>query len=59
MLGLPGGSEWIIILVVVLLLFGAKRVPELFRSLGSGMHEFKKGLNGVADDKPDDTQKQA
>jgi sec-independent protein translocase protein TatA len=42
---LPGGSEWIIILLVVLLLFGAKRLPELARSLGKGMSEFRKAMN--------------
>ena len=34
MLSLPGGSEWIIIALVVLLLFGGKKIPELMRGLG-------------------------
>lgn len=42
-----GTGEIIIILVVVLLLFGAKRIPELARSLGKGVHSFKEGLNDV------------
>jgi sec-independent protein translocase protein TatA len=42
---LPGGSEWIVIALVVLLLFGAKRLPELARSLGKGMTEFKKAMH--------------
>lgn len=47
----PGGWQWLIILVVVLLLFG-RRIPELARSLGSGITEFKKGLkSGAEDDK--------
>ena len=47
----PGGWQWLIILVVVLLLFG-RRIPELARSLGSGITEFKKGLKtGAEDDK--------
>jgi len=42
---MPGGGEWMIILVVVMLLFGAKKLPELARSLGKSMSEFKKGQN--------------
>ena len=41
-IGLPQGPEWIIIFVVVLLLFGAKKIPELARGLGKSMGEFKK-----------------
>ncbi len=41
--GIPGGWEWIVILVVVLLLFG-HRLPGMARSLGSGITEFKRGL---------------
>ena len=40
-----GPNAWIIILVVVVLLFGAQRIPEMMRNMGSGMKEFKKGLN--------------
>ncbi len=39
-----GASELLIILVIVLLLFGAAKLPELGRSLGSGLSNFKKGL---------------
>lgn len=42
-----GFGELLIILVVVLLLFGAKKIPELARGLGKGMSEFKKGLKDV------------
>jgi len=42
----PGGWEWVIIALVVLLLFGAKRIPELARGLGQGIREFK----GAVDD---------
>ena len=38
-----GGTEMIIALVIILLLFGARRIPELARSLGSGVKEFKAG----------------
>jgi sec-independent protein translocase protein TatA len=39
----PGPLEIIVILLVVLLLFGAKRLPELARSLGKSLNEFKRG----------------
>ncbi len=41
-LGVPGPSEWVLILVMVLVLFGAKKLPELARSLGQSMNEFRK-----------------
>ena len=44
------GWEWIIILVALLLLFGAKKLPELARSLGSSSREFKKGLEEGANE---------
>ena len=48
----PGPLEIIIILVIVLLIFGPKRLPDLGRSLGSGMRNFKDSLTGK--DKDDD-----
>jgi len=42
---LPGGSEWLIILLVIIILFGAKKIPELMRGLGSGIREFKNAAN--------------
>jgi sec-independent protein translocase protein TatA len=45
-LGSFGGTELIIALVIILLLFGAKRIPELARGLGSGVREFRKGSRG-------------
>jgi sec-independent protein translocase protein TatA len=47
-----GYQELLIILVIVLVLFGANRLPELARSLGSSVKEFKKGVNET---KADDT----
>ena len=44
-LGNFGGGEMILIFLIVLLLFGAKKVPELFRSLGKGVNEFRKAKN--------------
>jgi len=44
LLGMPGGSEWIFIGIVLILLFGAKKIPQLMRGLGSGIKEFKDGM---------------
>jgi sec-independent protein translocase protein TatA len=49
MFGMPGGIEWIIILIVALLIFG-KRLPEVMKSIGKGIVEFKKGVSGVEDE---------
>ena len=42
---LPSGSEWIIIALVILLLFGGKKIPELMRGLGKGVKSFKDSVN--------------
>ena len=42
-----GGSEIIIIALVILLLFGGKKIPELMRGLGKGVSQFKKGMNEI------------
>jgi sec-independent protein translocase protein TatA len=47
---LPQGGELIVLLFIVLLIFGAKRLPEMGRSLGRGVREFKGGVQGLADD---------
>lgn len=41
--GLPGGMEVVLIIFVIILLFGARKLPELARSLGKSLSEFKKG----------------
>lgn len=41
--GLPGGYEWLLILIIVLIFFG-NRIPGIARSLGSGINEFRTGL---------------
>ena len=48
----PGPLEIIIILVIVLIVFGPKRLPDLGRSLGRGMREFKDSISGKDDDEP-------
>ncbi len=47
--GMPGGTEWIVILLAILLLFGAKRLPELAKGLGKSIREFKKATSEVED----------
>jgi len=56
MFGLPGGMEWILILFIVILLFGAKKIPELMKGLGSGLREFKKASNGTEGETPSQSQ---
>lgn len=47
LIGMPGGSEWILIFVAVLLLFGGKKIPELMRGVGKGIREFKDAKDNV------------
>jgi len=47
-----GTGEIVLLLLVALLLFGAKRLPEIGRSLGKGMREFKDSVTGKDDDRP-------
>ena len=55
--GAPGPLELILVLVVILLLFGAKRLPQLSRSLGRSLSEFKKGREeGAKLTAPDDSK---
>ncbi|RZK80153.1 MAG: twin-arginine translocase TatA/TatE family subunit [Pedobacter sp.] len=49
-----GGPEIAIILVIVLLLFGGRKIPELMRGLGKGMKEFKDGKDGIDGNDPVD-----
>ena len=53
-----GGTELIIALVIILLLFGAKRIPELARGLGSGVREFRAGTReGQLEDKTEEEKR--
>ncbi len=45
-----GGWEWVIVIMAVLLLFGARKIPELARGLGQGIKEFKKATREVTDE---------
>ncbi len=47
---MPGGWEMVVIAIVILLLFGAKKLPELAKGLGQGIREFKGAVDGVKDE---------
>lgn len=47
LLGVIGGPEIIVILLLILVLFGGKKIPELMKGLGKGVKEYKKAMNGV------------
>ena len=47
LLSAPGGSEWILIILAVLILFGGRKIPEFMRGLGKGMREFNDAKNNV------------
>lgn len=49
-MGLPGGWEWIIIFLAILLLFGAKRIPEIAHGIGKAITEFKRGARSTMDE---------
>ena len=56
--GLPVGGEWLIILAIVIILFGATKIPALAKSMGKSIKEFKKGVKeGDEDNKSEDTKK--
>ncbi|MDC0105448.1 MAG: sec-independent protein translocase protein TatA [Bacteroidia bacterium] len=44
-----GGSEWIFIILAILILFGGRKIPELMKGVGSGIKEFNKAKNDVTD----------
>lgn len=46
LLSMPGGTEWVFIILAIVLLFGAKKIPELAKGLGKGMKEFKDAREG-------------
>ena len=55
LLSMPSGWEWIILLVLALLLFGGKKIPELMKGIGKGIRGFKDGMKEIENDiKSDD-----
>ncbi|MCQ2225489.1 MAG: twin-arginine translocase TatA/TatE family subunit [Paludibacteraceae bacterium] len=57
-LGSLGFQEILVIALVVLLLFGGKKIPELMRGLGKGVKSFKDGMNGLEDPKEENKDKE-
>lgn len=53
-----GWQEILLILIIILILFGARKIPDLARSLGRGVKEFKKGLNEIESPEDKDKSKQ-
>lgn len=49
-LALPGGTEWIIILIAVVLIFGGKKIPELMKGIGKGVRDFNDAKNTGSDE---------
>jgi sec-independent protein translocase protein TatA len=47
LLGMPGVSEWVLILVIVLVLFGGRKIPELLKGIGTGIREFNEAKDNV------------
>ncbi len=60
-LGNLRGWEWLIILLIILLLFGGKKIPELMRGVGKGIQSFKKGIEEAKEEinKPEDSLNKA
>lgn len=52
-----GTPEIILIVLIFLLLFGGKKIPEMMKGLGKGVKSFKDGINGKLDDEPADDKK--
>lgn len=46
-ISMPGGSEWILIILAVLILFGGRKIPEFMRGLGRGIREFNDAKTNV------------
>lgn len=58
LLGNIGGTEILLIVLLVLLLFGGSKIPELMRGLGKGVKYFRDSMDGKADSEEDDKKRQ-
>ena len=47
LLSMPGGTEWVLIILAVLILFGGRKIPEFMRGIGKGIREFNDAKNNV------------
>lgn len=54
LIGILGGQEILIIAILILLMFGGKKIPELMRGLGKGIKEFKDAKDGSEENKPEE-----
>jgi sec-independent protein translocase protein TatA len=54
-----GVGEWIVVLLVILVLFGAKKIPDLAKGIGKGIKDFKKEMKDDEDEKPSDKDKKS
>jgi sec-independent protein translocase protein TatA len=54
-----GGQEWLIIFLIIVLLFGASKLPELARSMGKAKKEFKKGMEEEEEEKEEKKEEAA
>jgi sec-independent protein translocase protein TatA len=52
-IGMPQGMDWVWILLIVLVIFGGRKLPDLAKNLGKGLSEFKKGLKEAENTKDD------
>ena len=50
-ISMPQGLDWVWILLIILVIFGGRKLPDLARNLGKGMSQFKKGLSDIEDTK--------
>jgi sec-independent protein translocase protein TatA len=50
LLAMPGGTEWLLILLVILLFFGGRKIPELMKGIGKGVKEFNDAKDSMKDD---------
>ena len=53
MIAMPGGAEWLVILLIVIIIFGAAKLPELARGTGQALRIFKAETKGLIDDDDD------
>jgi len=54
LMSMPGMGELVIIFLIVLVLFGAGKIPKIAKDIGSGIREFKKSISGESDEKKED-----